>query len=545
LKISDSPSRPLLARAVSAGLVATCLLLLLVVYARDIGVGEFFFNSDEEDHAVTGLYFKDLYRAMPLRDAIRFTYDYYAHYPALGIAHWPPLFYAVEGAVFLIGSPSVVSARVTTLLFMAVALVFFFALVNYLSNRFTAMLGMVFLAFMPTMLLFGKLVMLEIPCLALCIACAYYLVRYVRENRNRDAYFCALSMALALLTKQNAVFLPVFALFYLSAQSNWHRLVQSPWVVGKSACIVAFIAGPYYVLMALLQWRTIATDLGERQMSTFRGALAYMGVVPSQESWLLLGCSVAGLVLLLVRRRREVVSFSISWIAACLLVMALIGHKESRYVMYWLPGFALMAAKPFGMEVSRRLRPVQMVAASLVLVAVSAKAIAFERPYISGYQETIKQLIQRTNHGIVLVDDLNGYGTLIFFGNVMDPQRKLYFDRKVLYAVRWKKEGGYTNLVSRPDDVDRIVNDYGICYMVVAENAHLEYEGQKVLRDYLHLGRFKPVSRVEIRTNLPEWKNRVVVIYENQSPTIATSKFLDIKMLNLGRNIVVPMPGPN
>jgi hypothetical protein len=515
------------------------LLLLLAISARDISVGEFYFNIDEESHAVNGLYFRDLYRTLPLRNPVSFTYNYYAHYPALGIVHWPPVFYVVEGAVFLIAGPSVIAARLTILLFMALSLTFLFALVSYLTNRLTAMMGMAFLAFMPAMLLFEKLVMLEIPCLAFCLACGYYLVRYARENRNRDAYLYALTMSLALLTKQTAVFLPAFTLFYLVAQRKWRLLLSS--VGAKAAGIVAFLAGPFYAFAAWVYWKTIAMALGEHKISMYKGALAYLAAIPLQTSWILLVCALAGLIVVVVRRQHEVFSFSIAWITACLLVMVLIGHKENRYVMYWLPGFALLAAVLFGTEVSDRLRRPQMVAACLLLIALSAKAIAFERPYICGYQEVARQLVQRAHHGVVLVDDLDGSGTLIFFGNVMDPQRKLYFVRKALYIARWKKDFGYANLVSRPDDVDRIVDHYGINYMVVAENGRVEFEGQKVLRDYLRFGRFKPVSRVEIRTNLPEWTKRTVVLYQNQSPTITTAEFLNIKMLSLRRDIVVPI----
>jgi 4-amino-4-deoxy-L-arabinose transferase-like glycosyltransferase len=393
-----------LAHALPWVYVAVCLLVLLAISARDISIGEFYFNVDEESHAVNGLYFRDLYRTIPLRHPVSFTYNYYAHYPALDIVHWPPVFYVVEGAVFLIASPSVIAARFTILLFMALALTFFFALVSYLTNRLTAMMGMIFLAFMPAMVLFEKLVMLEIPCLAFCIACGYYLVRYARENRNRDAYLCVLTMSLALLTKQTAVFLPVFTLFYLLAQRKW-RLILSP-VGAKAACMVAFIVGPYYAFTAWIYWKTIAMALGEQKLSMYRGALVYLAAIPFQTSWILLACALAGLIVVVVRRQREVFSFSIAWITACLLVMAMIGHKENRYVMYWLPGFALLAAAVFGTEVSHRLRRPQMVAASLLIIALSAKAIAFERPYIYGYQEVARQLVQRAHHGLVLVDDL-------------------------------------------------------------------------------------------------------------------------------------------
>ena len=41
----------------ASAFVAVCLLLPLAVSARDISVGEFYFNTDEENHALTSLLF--------------------------------------------------------------------------------------------------------------------------------------------------------------------------------------------------------------------------------------------------------------------------------------------------------------------------------------------------------------------------------------------------------------------------------------------------------------------------------------------------------
>src|SRR5439155_24445118 len=95
------------------GKQATILLLgvLLVTSAtivRGIHVGEFSYNVDETQHAMTGVFVADLVRDHPVSHPVEYTYRYYAQYPALsGVIHWPPLFYCFEGLFFLALGPTV------------------------------------------------------------------------------------------------------------------------------------------------------------------------------------------------------------------------------------------------------------------------------------------------------------------------------------------------------------------------------------------------------------------------------------------------------
>src|ERR1700750_2862227 len=98
------------------------IALVCTVAARDIRVGEFDYNVDEAQHAVTGLFVSDAFRDLPIRHPVPYAYRYYAQYPAVAILHWPPLFYIFEGLSFLLLGPSVVSARLSVLLFCVLLL---------------------------------------------------------------------------------------------------------------------------------------------------------------------------------------------------------------------------------------------------------------------------------------------------------------------------------------------------------------------------------------------------------------------------------------
>src|SRR5215468_243822 len=112
--------------------------LVCIVAARDIRVGEFDYNVDEAQHAVTGLFVSDAFRDLPIRHPVQYAYRYYAQYPAVAIVHWPPLFYIFEGLTFLLFGPSVVSARLSVLLFCVLLLYQWFRLIEESLDSYTA-----------------------------------------------------------------------------------------------------------------------------------------------------------------------------------------------------------------------------------------------------------------------------------------------------------------------------------------------------------------------------------------------------------------------
>src|SRR5260370_16718894 len=132
------------------------IALVCVVAARDIRIGEFDYNVDEAQHAVTGLFIADTFRDLPIRHPVQYAYRYYAQYPAVAILHWPPLFYIFEGLSFLALGPSVVSARLTVLLFCVLLLYQWFRLVEQMLDSYPPGICPPALGLLPLVLLFDK-----------------------------------------------------------------------------------------------------------------------------------------------------------------------------------------------------------------------------------------------------------------------------------------------------------------------------------------------------------------------------------------------------
>lgn len=186
---AGSVDPPKLLNPARTAVIALILLLVAAVVAHRIGKGEFDFNTDETQHATTGLYVADFLHDLPLAAPVQYTYRWYAHYPALsGVLHWPPLFYVAEGVVFRIFGPSVITARLTILLFALLGIYVWFQLVETWLGTWAAAVSSLLLAFLPSVLFLEKAVMLEIPSLSLCLAAMLFWTRYLFEERPRDLY---------------------------------------------------------------------------------------------------------------------------------------------------------------------------------------------------------------------------------------------------------------------------------------------------------------------------------------------------------------------
>ncbi len=157
-----------------------------------------------------------------------------------------------------------------------------------------------------------------------------------------------------------------------------------------------------------------------------------------------------------------------------------------------------------------------------------------------GYKALATEVLNLDNGGIVLCDgDLEG--NYIFFMRALDPRRRFVVLRKALYATRVMPQFGSVELVHSNEDIEEILGEYGIKYVAVESNAPLRFNAQKVLRDLLATPQFKLVRSIPIESNLPEWKVRSLMLYENLEAKPRTARELRLTMLSMSHDIVVPL----
>lgn len=529
-------------------LFASVLLIITAIVTHGIGIGEFDYNVDESQHAATGLFVASLLKDIP-RHPVAYTYRYYAQYPALsGVIHWPPLFYLWEGLMFLALGPSVVTARLAILLFALLGLIYWFRFTSELLNDWGAALSTLVVALLPTVLLFEKAVMLEIPCLSLCIAALYYWYQYLVSERVRELYRFALFFSAAMLTKQNAVFLPVVCLLSVAALKRWWLLFDRR-VLGPAALITALIA-PFYTVVYVVHWKAIAMDLmGRNAAIAQRGSvlvhylhagLFYFRALPEQFGWPLLIMALAGVLTWRIWSRREDMVLMLAWIVGCYLTFTLISHKEARYAFYWVPPVIFfvvgLLTAPWKLRATRCMTGVL---ACILLAQVVVEGWRYQRPYIEGYAALAAGVKHLGNPGILLFQ-ASVPANFIFFLRRLDTKRQFVVLRKTLRAARLKVGGGVEDEARTPEEVREVIVRKGVKYAVISD-VPPAFEGEISLRLVLRTDpKFKLLGTFPVTSNEPDWRLHELFLYQNMEWSAPQDRYLRVRMLTIGNDVVVP-----
>ena len=520
-------------------LLLAAIVLVCIIIARDIHTGEFDYNVDEAQHAVTGLFVADALHDLPIRHPVQYAYRYYAQYPAVAILHWPPLFYLFEGLSFMLFGPSVVSARLTVIFFAVVLLYQWFLLVEELQDSYTAFVCAVVLGLLPTMLVFEKTIMLEIPSLALGVAVIRHWIRYLQEGRRSSLFWFGFWLVAALLCKQTSVYLLVFCLLTVLVTKKWDRVFRRDmlWV----AVLVTVLAGPFLVLMLLLQGNAVANDLSSHRMNGIERITYYARTLPATFSPALLALAVLGLLLARRWNTRGQATMMVCWIVAGYVTFSFFGQRESRFAIYWFPPLVYFAVGLLTEFFQKpKLRWAMRGVAALLVAIVALPAWSQQRPYISGYKDIASQLVNQYHAGIVLFDG-RVPGNFVFYMRALDPKRHFVVLRKSLYADDIRPGQNSEELLhSREDLADAFRRD-GIRFVVVSENTPLRFGVQRILREQLQSDQFQLLGRFPISSNEASWKGESLLLYENKQWNPPADKVLRIRMLTLPYDIVVPI----
>jgi len=524
----------------SGALLVAVLLLVVVIATHGIGKGELHYNTDETQHAFTGVFFMDFFSDRPFAHPMQYVYEYYAKYPALSLSYWPPLFHIVEGVVFLLLGPSVVTARLTVLLFVLLGCVFWYLLVKELAGMWTAALSCVLLFLLPSLLLFEKVVMLEAPTLALCIAASYFWIRYLREGSPRLAYAFSLLAGLSLDTKQNSIYLALFCLLTVMALRKW-QIFRRAHLWGALGITVLVVA-PVYVLMVISQWRTIILLFSgsfSRTDDASYWVLYYLRDIPAQVGWPLLFLSILGAVLSRLWTDRQTTLIFAMWVLSVYVSFTVIGHKESRYILYWLPPLAFFAAGLLTANCSRAFRYLRAAAVALILAFWIWSAWKLHTPYIAGYEPIARRLTSMPGPGVILFDgDLAG--NFIFYMRTLDPARRFVILRKGLYVTLIDKRIGSRELIHTREGLDELIHRDGIRYVVVTQNSRIDFPVQRTLREYLATPKFRLMESDPVISNAPEYQGYRIELYEYVDALPRTEQYLHLSMMTIDHDIVVP-----
>jgi hypothetical protein len=526
------------------------LLVLGLVHVAAYKATEPFYY-DEPVHVMTGVFFGDLLRDLPIGSLRDYATRYALQYPALGLLVWPPFFHVIEGLFMVVFGPSLIVSKVLIGLFAAIACAYLFRFACRTHDVATAALAVLIFGLCPLIFDFSRQVMLEMPTMALGLGATYHVARYIDEERRRDLLFAALTSTLAVLTRYDGVFLlPLFALMVF-VRKRLDLLRRQAVLV--SAGLALLVVLPFCWLVAKeIGWFHVrqATQQISPTVSYFlapRNFIFYPLLLPQQIGWFAFVPAVVGLVFGMTAAGRKRSWPYLSIVGATYITFTPLAELLSRHVIYWMPAFSLFAADGVAL-ISNWLaawRP--RIALTTLVVAGTCWGTMRQPPlFVRGYEEAARYVLSTSKTSRFVMFEGRLSGNFAFQIRRHDPHRRLWVLRgdKLLYAVLSDPTIAYKEIAKSDKDILDTIFRYDPELIVVGEprvpSLPMAERLRAVLRDYPD--RFRLESVIPVQSNLSDFPGVKLMVYRNMVRNAHPDRRLEYEMLMLRRRIqgVVP-----
>lgn len=466
----------------------TLLVVVGVMLSRGITRGEPFFNIDETYHTMNGVFFRDALADGAAGHPLQYAKEYYAKYPAVKMPWWPPFFPLVEAIFFLIFGISVWASRLTVLCFALLGSYFWYRIAGRFGPRSRALVSSAIFCFLPVVMVFEKVTMLEVPQVALCLGAIYFWLRWLETERSRDLWAVAGFAVAAMLTSPASVFLALFLGLDFLFERRFYLLRN--WQVWSALAISLAIVLSWYLFAFRSLPQTLGRGTGQafaRHARAIHIILFYPSALPQQLGpvLLVLACIGAGWCLLRAARQYR---FLLLWVFSAYLCLTLIAERETRHILIWLPPlvyFALMGA-----DVLLPKQRWRWVAYSALGLYFCVQASWFRCPRLTGAEPAARFVFAQPESDIVYYRG-NLDTDFIFWTRQLDPQKRRMVVRE--------KDPDITDAEAQ-DQFLKLFRTWGVRYAVVdsmefgpKSNEYPRRSTEAWLRETLHSEQFEIV----------------------------------------------------
>ena len=473
-------------RRVLAAAVILCAVLAIQVtsgaYHRDFAT-----HADEPAHFVTGVMIRDYLITSLGSSPLQFAEEYYLHYPKVGIGHWPPAFYALQGIWYSVVGVSKTSA---TFLIGLISAGTAWCLYRRLSLRYgTPVCLATIVVFLGQPLIRNQTILIMsdmLVCLGTLLAVFAFSDFLESPGRKHAAAFVFWS-SVSILTKPSAmalaVFVPVCVLLtrQITVLKNW-RL----WAAGAA---IGVLTAPWYL------W-TWAQGMGlhtHGSISRMVGASVRIGrryhasdALLSAASWWLVVVSVLGCLSIVVASRHQTADRdggrfdAFAAIALCcgtiLFLFAAPINSAPRYFLPFLAGMMVLYAR--GLETLLRRMPgpkpfVWSVASCLIALAVLTAPGSVTTP-VTGYAAAAESFGDPHPGRVTLVSsNPRGDGAFVAERLLRNRHRSEFVLRasKVVEQSSWSG-GSYRVRFSTTEQLSKYLNSVPVHYIVIDDFGH-------------------------------------------------------------------------
>jgi hypothetical protein len=462
---------------------------------------------------MNGAYIHDLIDDMPITDPFEHAYLYFARYPALSLGHHPLLLGVAEAPFYAIFGVSVFSARLTIVFFMLLAVIAWFLLVRSIYDENIAFLSSLLFATTPLIVKYSRIVMSEIPTLALIILAAYFFYQYCKSDEKNYAFATAITLSLSVYAKHVAIFIfPVF-LCYLLIRKGLRRLIQKELII--SYIIIIVLVLPLVPITLKFSQDNVAWITGNTLIErSFLFNLLYHPNILWQKHLTLpvLVLSLISISVSIYHKDKQAIIFLL-WIAGCYLFFTYLGVYRIRYSMYWIPAYCLFAATIIKLF---QYRAWKILVSSMILLIAAyqfVRAYNTQPEYATGYEQAARYVLDNRKGESILYSGVNDTGYLIFFVRKHDPDRDLIVFRanKILATSRMNRI--VEDRITERERIYETLNNLGVGYVVI-EDTKTGSRALELLREEVKSEKFILRKKILLKSNRSYANNVPLYIYE-------------------------------
>lgn len=525
--------------------LAPCLLYVVMSSRAlfDPSVG----YPDADRILMDGVFLRDFLHDLPFDAPLDYALLYYAQYPALSLGYRPPFLPAVEAIFITVFGLEIWVARLSIIGFGIIGLGAYFALLRRLYDSVTAAFGCALLGSLPFVVSLSWYTMAEIPVLAMILVTAFVFHCYVETRRPALGYAAAVSFALAIWTKQTAVFAVIWLLPYMMVRWGPRQTLASGtnW---KAAVLFLVMASPIAAMAFTFGDLNVAQSIGE---NPFEGHVAQAGwenflvyldrLVEQQVTIPIIALSCLGATMAFQRQVANFM-FLVLWIVATYVFFTSLNTAVARYTIFWIPAFCALAVAPL-FYASRPVIRVGLAIALTGIVAANVYACYQLTPRsIRGFDQTARFVVANNLGPIVFVDAYNN-GYFTFFLRKYDSKRRFYVLRgdKLLSSSAVLSDTWLDIKAETEDEVLNILNRHSIRY-IVSESR--DYTGglkpHEALRRLLQTNAFRQLSSIPIESSLVRYRGQTLDVWEYLNASTAESDDLILDLPIIGRRIIIP-----
>jgi len=480
--------------------------------------------TDESRHAMHGAFFVDFFRDLPLHAPYDYVQRYFAQYPALAFNWYLPFFPVFMGLVMNTFGVSEVSAHASVIGVWLVGVVGWYAWLAPRYGVLAALASCLALLSMPVVLLWGRSVMLEAPALAMCALGVYFFQRYLDRPGHSTAIVSGLVLFATLMVKQTTLFiLPVLLVYALSFQQGRRALWRKETGWGAIAVALALLViaahallfGPEAVMSGDTHIGTGAAALWSWSRWGLYGKSLYLAIGP-----LITPLAVLGLALAVYRLDHYTNLVPIAWLVAAYVwctYLTGVPSNNARYALYAMPAVAFFSA--YGIWHFQERPILRWSWGLLLLVAVGwhvAEALRTPHRYVSGYDTAARFVDGLPNSGAILFAGKHD-GNFIFHLRKLDRDRQRVVLRgdKTLVSMSVHKYFGVRSHVANAASIQTLLNEHSVRWIVVESRDLVGLKEFKLLNEVLKGPEYRQVAKIPVATNVPEFKDVDVLVYEN------------------------------